>query len=131
VEERRKSARVKTDNLISHVTIDESGRCISQGMSRALDISKAGMMLETAYPLESGRLSLMAVDVNNNLIEIRGELIYCRKSHTVMYHSGVRFVGTNDQITKFVTQIVKVYSHRKNNGFILRTHDIQKDRLSL
>jgi hypothetical protein len=121
VVDRRKFPRVKTNNLISHVTIDESGRWISQGMSRALDVSRAGIMLETAYPLESGRLSIMTIGVNNNLIEIQGELIYCCKSDTKMYHSGVKFIGTNDQITEFVTQIVKVYSHRKNNLYIVKS----------
>ena len=70
----RKYPRVNTINLISHVTIDETGRWIFQGMSRALDISRAGMLLETPYPIESGRLSMMTVDKENNLIEIKGKL---------------------------------------------------------
>ena len=72
----RRYPRVNTINLISNVTIDETGRWIFQGMSRALDISKVGILLETAYPIESGRLSMMTVDMDSNLIEIRGELIY-------------------------------------------------------
>jgi hypothetical protein len=129
VDERRKSARVKTDNLISHVTIDEAGRWTSQGMGRALDISRTGMMLETACPLESGHLSIMTVDVNNKLIEIQGELIYCRKSDTAMYHSGVNFIGTNDQITKFVTQLIKVYFRQKNKLYIVGSKRRQVDQM--
>ena len=120
--DRRKFPRIKTSNLISHVTIDESGRWISQGMSRALDISQSGIMLETAYPLESGILSMMTVDVNNNLIEIQGELIYCHRSDSAMYHSGIRFFGTNDQVTQFITNIIKVYVHRKNRLYIVQSN---------
>jgi hypothetical protein len=54
-------------------------------MSRALDISNAGILLETAYPIESGCLSMMTVDVDSNLIEIKGELIYCYQAHNQYY----------------------------------------------
>lgn len=124
----RKYPRVNTINLISHVTIDETGRWIFQGMSRALDISRAGMLLETPYPIESGRLSMMTVDMNNNLIEIQSELIYCSKLDTIIYHSGIKFIGANEQITKFVTQIIKVYYHRKNNLLIAQSHNRLKNQ---
>ena len=123
VVDRRKFSRVKTNNLISHVTIDESGRWISQGMSRALDVSRAGIMIETAYPLESGRLSMMTVDMNNNLIEIQGKLIYCRQSDTKMYHSGINFIGNSDEINQFVIQIVRVFSNRKNNLYFVHSNN--------
>ena len=35
-----------------------------------------------------------------------------------MYHSGIKFIGADEQATKFVTQIIKVCNHRKNNPFI-------------
>ena len=128
--DRRKFPRVKTSNLISHVTIDRTGKWIAQGMSRALDISKAGILLETVYPIGSVHLSMMTVDWENNLIEVKGELIYCLKSDTGMYHSGVKFIGTEDQVTKFVTQIIKVYFHRKNSLLIVQSQNKQKDQVA-
>jgi len=126
----RKCPRVNTINLISHVSIDQTGKWISQGLSMALDISRNGILLETTYPIESGRLSMMTVDVDSNLIEIKGELIYCSKSDTEMYHSGIKFIDTDEQVTKFVTQIIKVYSHRKNNLFIAQSHNRLKDQMA-
>ena len=126
----RKCPRVNTINLISHVSIDQTGKWISQGLSMALDISRNGILLETTYPIESGRISMMTVDVDSNLIEIKGELIYCSKSDTEMYHSGIKFIDTDEQVTKFVTQIIKVYSHRKNNLFIAQSHNRLKDQMA-
>jgi len=117
----RKCPRVNTINLISHVSIDQTGKWISQGLSMALDISRNGILLETTYPIESGRLSMMTVDMDNNLIEIKGELIYCSKSDTSMYHSGIKFIGADEQVAKFVTQIIKVYNHRKNGPLIVQS----------
>ena len=118
--DRRRYPRVNTINLISHVTIDATtGRLIFQGMSRALDISRGGILLETVYPIESGFLSMMTVDMENNLIEIKGELIYCCKSDTAMYHSGIKFIGTDEQIIKFVAEIIKVYNLREKQSAYL------------
>ena len=113
---RRKHKRIETKNLISHVTIDEHGKVISQGLSKSVDISKGGILLETPHPIESGRISLMAVDLNNKFIEIVGELVYCTKIATGMYHSGIKFVDTNEQIAKFAVKLIKEYNHRKNNS---------------
>ena len=78
--DRRKHIRIKTQNLISYVSYDKTGQLISQGLGKALDISKGGMLLETPDPLESGLLSLTATDVDNNLIEIEGSAEYCKES---------------------------------------------------
>lgn len=112
---RRKYKRLKTRNLISHVSYDMTGRLISQGLSKILNISNGGMLLETAEPIESGLLSLMATDVKNNLIEIDGNLVYCKKSPTGRYHSGVSFIATEEEVTIFVTKLIKEYNFRKRN----------------
>ena len=125
--DRRKCPRINTTNLISHVTIDEMGRWIFQGMSRALDISRGGILLETAQPITPGCLSMMTVDIDNNLIEIKGELIHCSKSGPSTYHSGIKFISTDKLITKFVTQMIKVYNHRKNNVLIAWSNNRLKE----
>ena len=73
--DRRKDPRIKTRNLIAHLSFDDNGMKISQGLGRALDISKGGMLLETPLPIPVVRLSLMAVDKDNILFEIEAELV--------------------------------------------------------
>ena len=128
--DRRKCPRVNTTNLISHVTIDGTGRWIFQGMSNALDISRTGILLETAQPITPGCLSMMTVDMDNNLIEIKGELIHCSKSGPSTYHSGIKFISTDELITKFVTQMIKVYNHRKNNVLIAWSKNCLKESIA-
>ena len=116
--DRRKHHRIKTQNLISHFSFDETGKLVSEGLGKALNISKGGILLETPYPIESQLLSLMAVDLKDNLFEIRGRLMYSRKSSTGMYLSGIAFVGSDEQVANFVIKLVKEYNYRKNNLFI-------------
>ena len=91
------------------------GRLISQGLSKVLNISRGGMLLESPEPIESGLVSLMATDAKNNLIEIDGNLVYCKKSSTGRYHSGVSFIGTEKEIIIFIIELIKEYNFRKRN----------------
>jgi hypothetical protein len=42
IEEKRKHPRVKTNNLVSYVCVDDSGNEIDQGMGSAIEISLGG-----------------------------------------------------------------------------------------
>ena len=88
---------------------------ISQGLSKALNISKGGMLLETPEPIEKGLLSLMATDENNDLIEIDCNLVYCKKTSTGRYHSGISFLASDDEVTTFVTKLIKEYNFRRSS----------------
>ncbi len=112
---RRKHPRIKTRNLISHVTVDENGEWISQGLSKAVDISKGGILLETPHSIESGLILLMAVDVNDRFFEIKGERVYCKKAATGLYLSGIKFVDTRERVVDFAVKLIKEYNHRKNH----------------
>jgi len=46
---RREHPRIQTRNLISHLSFDEHGNPVSQGLSKAIDISRGGILLETPY----------------------------------------------------------------------------------
>jgi hypothetical protein len=118
VAERRKHQRIKTQNLISHFSFDETGKFVSEGLGRALDISISGILLETPYPIESDLLSLMAVDLEDNPFEINGRLMYSKNSSAGMYLSGIAFVGSDEQVTNFAVKLVKKYNYQRNNIFI-------------
>ena len=91
---------------------------ISQGLGKALDISKGGMLLESPNlieAIETGFLSLMAVDKDSVLFEIKADLVYCKKSVSGKYQSGIKFRGTELQMLNFVTRLIKEYNFRKNS----------------
>jgi predicted Zn finger-like uncharacterized protein len=113
--DRRQFPRTKTRNLIAHVSVDQNGKKVSQGMGKALDISKGGMLLETVNPIEAGQISLMAVDKDNNLLEIKAELIYCNETASGKYQVGIKFSGTERQVLNFVKKLIKEYNYRKHS----------------
>jgi predicted Zn finger-like uncharacterized protein len=116
--DRRKHPRIKTRNLISHLSFDKHGKPVSQGLSKAIDISKGGILLETPHLIEHGLISLMAVGLNNKFIEIKGELLYSERTDSGMYRSGIKFVGTDEQVTRFIIGLIREYNYRKKNLLI-------------
>ena len=114
----RKYPRVKTQNLISYFSFDDSGKLISHGLGIALDVSKGGILLETPDPIESGLLVLTATDKDKNFVEVKSKLIYSKKTSIGTYYCGIEFIGIDERVTNFIAKLIKEYNFRGNNLFI-------------
>ena len=110
ITEKRKHPRVKTNNLVSYVCIDDSGNEIDEGMGRAIDISIGGILIETHDPIESQDILLMAIGIKDELIDIKGKVVYCRAEDSGMFRTGIQFLETNEKIRLFVMSLIKTYS---------------------
>lgn len=115
--ERRKYQRVKTQNLISYFSFDETGKLISHGLGIGMDISKGGILLETTNYIKSGLIVLTATDRERNLIEVKGKLAYSKKTSIGTYFSGIEFIGVNQRVTKFIAKLIKEYNYQGYNLF--------------
>ena len=112
--EQRKYPRVETCNLISYLLIRANGEITEQGMGRALNISQGGILLETTRPIFSEHISLMSVDLDNNLIEIKGNVVYSKNNGFGMIKNGVRFQGKHGEIIQFAAKLIKAFHIRKH-----------------
>jgi hypothetical protein len=113
--DRRKHVRVGTNNLISYESIDKDDEIIFNSMGRAINVSRSGILLETAHLIEAEYVSISTVDLDNNLIKLKGQLIYCRKTDSGLYQSGIRFAGSEQETAKFAVKLIKLYRYRKHN----------------
>ncbi len=86
-------------------------------MGVTLDISEGGILLETPYSIESGLLVLAATDWEKNLIEVKGKIIRSKKTANEMYLSGIKFIGVDERVTKFIATLIKEYNFRGENLF--------------
>ena len=116
--ERRRHPRIKTNNLFSQTLFDDQGKRLSEGMGRALDVSQTGLKLETAYPIEGHRISLITAAIDDRLIEISGRPLYCRQVESGLYHTGIEFSGSEKEIRKFAAELVRLHQHRKHDTFV-------------
>jgi len=100
--ERRKFPRIATDNLHSTIKfIEGDPQIASQIECRIVNMSIAGLQIETQYPIKSEHVHLRVVDLENNPIEIKGRVVYCNKISPKIFHVGISFIGSNSVIELF------------------------------
>ena len=111
--ERRQFPRVKTCNLISYVGKESNGKVMEQAMAKALNLSQCGVFLETTHRISSKSISMMSVDDGNNLIELKGEVIYSSERGNGRFGAGVRFKGTHNQNIQFAMKLIRAFNSSK------------------
>ena len=114
----REHTRVKTQNLISYFAFNKKHKLISHGLGITLDISKGGILLETPCSITSSSLVLSAADKTKKIIEVKGRLIYSKKSSSGTYLCGIEFIGNDERVKDFITKLVLEYNVERNNLFI-------------
>jgi len=116
--DRRKHVRVETSNLISYESINKDGEIVLNSLGKARNVSRSGILLETAHLIAAEYVSLMTVDLDNNLIQLKGQLIYCRETDSGLYQAGIRFAGSKEETAMFAVKLIKLYHHRKHNMIV-------------
>jgi len=53
---------------------------------------------------------LIAIGIKDELIEIKGKVVYCRAEDSGMFQTGIQFLETNEKIVSFVIKLLETYS---------------------
>jgi hypothetical protein len=56
----------------------------------------------------------MAVGFEDELIDIKGEVVYCREGMSGMFESGVRFLETDERMNKIIEALVASFNRGEN-----------------
>jgi hypothetical protein len=112
---RRKYPRLKICNPISYDCVDPQGNLIDQNMAIALDVSQNGILLETPRKIESKTMSLLFVDLENELVEILGAVIFSIRKKDMKFKSGINFQGTPDENIRFAKKVIQAYHSQKSD----------------
>ena len=116
--DRREYHRVETSNFISYESIEKNGEIVFNSMGRALNVSQSGIMLEIAHLIEAEYVSLTTVDLEDNLIKLKGQLIYCRKTDSGLYQAGIRFIASEEEKAEFAVQLIRLHHFQKHNMIV-------------
>ena len=116
ISNKREYPRVETRNVVSYVCVDKKGNEIGEGMGETLNISQGGILLKSAYPIESEFILLLSIDLENNMMETKGKVAHSKKDKSGKYETGINFLGTHDENIKTIKNFIKVYHSRKNKN---------------
>jgi hypothetical protein len=74
-EEKRRSPRINSLNLLSYLCMDEEGEVVTRGVGRTLNVSKGGILLETHAPIDPTHSLSLVIAMENDLLDVRGEVV--------------------------------------------------------
>ena len=110
IKEKRNYQRVKTHNPLSYVCINDSGKPTEERMGTAIEISQGGLFIETHNPLKPQDVLLITIDIQGELVPIKGRVVHCRTDDSGKFRTGIQFLEFNEKILSFVTSLIKTYS---------------------
>lgn len=123
--ERRKYPRVQIMDPISYFSVDSKSGISVQNVAVARNVSKVGIQIESFLKVNSKYLSLMFFDLDKHQIEVKGEVIYCKRNGSGQFNIGINFVGTPDENLQFVKALVKSYHYQKEKSHMIISPGVQ------
>ncbi len=96
--DRRKHPRFKTNDPISYVCIDDNGSPIKEGQGKAINVSKGGILIETADAFKWQDILLLTVDVKGKSFGVKGRVVYSNTDGSGLFQTGIEFLETKDVI---------------------------------
>jgi len=94
--EKRKHSRVDSIYLLNYVHLDENDKQDIQGMGRTINVSESGIMLETHVALKENDTIDVVVGLKEDMVPIRGKVVFTRAAESNRYQSGIQFLAIDD-----------------------------------
>jgi hypothetical protein len=108
--EKRHHPRINSLNLISYNCIDATENVVAQGMGRTLNVSEDGILLETHVSIDPQYTIELAIGLEDELINIKGSIIYSTPGKNEKFQSGIEFFETDDATIEILKKYIKVFS---------------------
>lgn len=112
--DKRKNPRTDICTPISYFCIDKNGHILDQQTGAAFNISQSGIGFETGLTIESDYILLNFIDLEDNVVEIKGQVVYCRKNDSGRYDTGINFHGTHAEKIQFKNKLIESCNYQKN-----------------
>jgi Tfp pilus assembly protein PilZ len=95
-QERRRSERKESLNLLDNIVLGDTGETVAHQMGRTMNMSEKGLLLETHIPFKVEQEIIITVALDENLVEIHGKVKYIESSGEV-FRAGIEFVKIDNK----------------------------------
>lgn len=110
--EKRRQDRYESIQLLSYICIDDDGKEWKQGMGRTLNINEIGLKLETHEPIETRQIVLLAVGLEDEVVDVKGRVIYCNRNEVGRFESGVEFYDLDARSREIINGFVREFNRQ-------------------
>jgi hypothetical protein len=90
--ERRQTERRYALNFLDYEILSDTGNVLGRGMARTLDVSETGLRLETSQFFEPGQKLRLTLGIDNDLVQVEGQVVNSRPENDDLCTSGVVFI---------------------------------------
>ncbi len=111
-EEKRKHSRIDSMHLLNYVYSDDNVEGSTQGMGRTLNVSEAGILLETHAPIDVGNVVSLTIGIEEDVMEIKGRVVYTKKNDSDMFESGIEFFDVVEDSLKILGQYIAAFNSK-------------------
>ena len=106
--EQRKSVRINSLNL-SYIGIDENNVTVKQAMGRTLNVSENGILLETHFSIDSKQIVSLCLALEDELIDMKGEVVYSRRGEEEKYETGIKFIEMKEASQLILKKYIQAF----------------------
>ncbi|MGD2271494.1 MAG: PilZ domain-containing protein [Desulfobacterales bacterium] len=110
--EKRKFIRIDSLNL-SYVLVDGNNDDEKQTMGRTLDVSEAGIRLETAVPVELDSTLMLTIGLEEELVDIKGRVVHSSKGEGDRYQLGVEFFDKDEKASIILKKFIAAFQRQR------------------
>ncbi|MFC1895089.1 PilZ domain-containing protein [Thermodesulfobacteriota bacterium] len=109
-DEKERAARFDSLNLLHYACFDEEGQQVCQGMGRTLNVSETGILLETYAPVEDESPVTVSIGLEDDLVELKGKIMYCREVEQGKYKAGIHFTEPLEKEMQILRQYIGFFA---------------------
>lgn len=102
--ERRRAERRYALKFLDFEVISESGEVTGRGLARTLNVSEAGLRLETGQFFDPGQILRITLGLDNDLIQVNGRVVNSQPEGDDLCTSGVMFLEFDEEDRKTYQQ---------------------------
>ncbi len=105
----RKYTRVDSLNLVHYNTLDKDNNVTTQGMGRTLNVSQGGILIETHVSIDAKYVMLIAIGFKDDLIDLKGKVVYCKSGEDNKFEVGIEFLTINDTECRILNKYISAF----------------------
>jgi Tfp pilus assembly protein PilZ len=98
------------------VHLDENDKQVMQGMGRTINVSESGIMLETHVAFSEGDTIDVVVGLKEDMVTIRGKVIFTRATESSRYQSGIQFLAIEDASLATLRRYIDAFNALSTNA---------------
>lgn len=115
--ERRRVERRHSLNFLEFAVVGAEEKVLLREMGRTLDVSSAGIKLETPVLVEAGQVVQVALGLKDDMIELTGEVTHAEVTGPEMFSAGIQFLQMDEAgrrvLDRYLTAFRSIASARK------------------